>query len=42
MKDSNGGFTQIKNLTHKLIPIDKNDWDMFLDLMFPVKQNRGD
>lgn len=53
MKDSNGftgGFTQIKNLTeeqmdeiaHKIIPIDKNDWDMFLDLMFNVKQNRGD
>ena len=45
MKDSNG-FTQIKDLTeeqideivNKIIPIDKkNDLDMFLDLMFPVK-----
>lgn len=48
MKDSNGftgGFTQIKDLTeeqmdeiiNKIIPIYKNDWDMFLDLMFNVK-----
>lgn len=53
MEDSKGftgGFTQIKNLTeeqideiaHKIIPIERDSWDGFLDLMFNVKQNRGD
>lgn len=48
MKDSQGftgGFTQIKNLTEeqidKIVPIQQNSWNMFLDLMFNVKQNRG-
>lgn len=33
---------QIDEIVNKILPINENDWNMFIDLMFPGKQNEGD